>query len=44
MEVKNNKILFNSRDWITIAPLISNNVNIKQVDIIYERNSDFFIS
>jgi len=24
MEVKNNKMLFNLRNWITIAPLISN--------------------
>jgi len=26
MEIKNNKMLFDSRDWITIAPLICNSV------------------
>jgi len=26
MKVKNNKMLFNSRDWVTIAPLISNRI------------------
>ena len=27
MEIKNNKMLFNSRDYVTIALLMSNNVN-----------------
>ena len=26
MKVKNNKMLFDSRDWIIIATLISNNI------------------